>query len=306
MFRHLRTLYLTLVLIYLPTLSLAMTFPLPKGNDNVVGHVQSITVQLGQTIEQFAQEYQVGYFEFLEANPNLNLKDLRPGATLIIPTRFILPDTPHKGIVINLPELRLYYYPPNKNVMMTFPIGIGSKTDPTPIMNTRVVNKEKNPPWRPTERTREQALENGILLPRIIEPGPDNPLGDYAIRLHPSIYLIHGTNDPSGVGLRSSGGCIRMYASDIEKLFNSIYINTPVKIINEPYKTGEEGKILYLEVHVPLAKLGKKSEEIEKNLRAVVKTIKPFIKKRQAEVNWNQTLQVAALHNGIPEPVGQI
>jgi len=277
----------------------ALTFHIPKNSD-IVGHVYTVMVHDGEDITDIAQRYDVGYFDFLEANPGLDLDNLFIGEKLIVPSRFILPPGPHRGIVINLAELRLYYYP-NPQTVMTFPVGIGKVDEPTPLMKTKIIGKRKNPTWTPTKATRKRAEEMGITLPAIIQAGPDNPLGNYAMRLGRPKFLIHGTNDPTGVGLRSSGGCIRMFPKNVKLLFSYVKIGTPVSIVNDPFKVGYIGNKIYLESHVPL---NHKRGYLPKTLKPMADAIIPYIKHWHVEINWEQAMHAAQRQLGIPEPIG--
>ncbi|MGB5247572.1 MAG: L,D-transpeptidase family protein, partial [Woeseia sp.] len=171
--------------------------------------------------------------------------------------RYVLPAGPRTGVVLNLAEYRMYYYPKPKPgeraIVMTFPISIGRMDWETPLGLTRVVAKARNPAWYPPESVRAEHEADGRPLPRIVPPGPDNPLGNFAMRLSLPGYLIHGTNRPAGVGMRVTHGCIRMFPEDIEYLFEQLSVETPVRIINEPLKVGWDGEVLVLEVHRTLS-----------------------------------------------------
>ena len=292
-----------LIFMLLPALTLALTFPLPQKGDDIVGQTQTIIIQNGQEVSDIDEKYEVGYFELQEANPGVDLNHLWPATKLIIPNRYILPNAPRKGIVINLSELRLYYYPQNQPVVMTYPVGIGKEGEDTPLMSTKIVEKIKDPAWHPTDSTRAEAAEKGIVIPKIVASGPDNPLGPFAMRLGNPNYLIHGNNDPTGVGFRISGGCIHMFNQDIEKLFNLVTIGTSVDIVAQPFKTGWSGHKFYLEAHVPVQLKG---------LQAATHTFSPAITViRQAvdaehniEIDWDKALSVADAQRGIPTVIG--
>ncbi len=294
-----------LLLLLVPVLAFALTFPLPNKGDDIVGKVETIVVQSGQEITDIGEKYEVGYFELQEANPGIDLDHLWPGTKLVIPNRYVLPNAPRKGIVINLSELRLYYYPTDEPVVMTYPVGIGKEGEDTPLMSTKIVEKIKDPAWHPTKDTRAEAEEKGIIIPKIVAPGSDNPLGPYAMRLGNPNYLIHGNNDPSGVGFRISGGCIHMFNRDIENLFNLVKIGTSVDIVAQPFKTGWSNKKFYLEAHVPVQLKG---------LQAATHTFQPAMTViRQAvdmqhniEIDWDKALSVADAEHGIPSVIGKL
>lgn len=280
----------------------AAMFPLPPEGVDVVGKTQVITVPKGTDITELGQQYSIGYLEFLESNPHADLKNLWAGQKLVVPTRFILPPVPRRGIVINLAELRLYYYPKHAQVVYTFPIGIGRQHTPTPLIKTKIIEKRKDPIWFPTEDTHAEAKELGIMLPKKILPGPQNPLGKYAIRLGLNTYLIHGTNRPDGVGMRSSGGCIRMYPDDVEQLYKLVSIGTPVNIIDNPFKIGWKNNVLYLETHVPV---DFKHDKAKDRLQPLVEVLKDTIEKLHAKIDWQRAAQVADDQDGIPTPIGK-
>ena len=214
-------------------------------NDKVVGKLQDYVIQPGDLLADIARKFDIGYTEMLAANPRVDPWGPRVGTRITIPSLYILPDVPRRGIVINLGERRVYYFPANGGPMQTYPIGIGAIGFDTPHSTTRVVRKEPNPTWVPTASIRQE--EPG--LPAAIGPGPDNPLGDYALRLGWSNYLIHGTNKPDGVGRNVSHGCIHLYPEDIEKLFNSVAVGTPVRVIDQEADAAWVGIGLYVEVH---------------------------------------------------------
>lgn len=280
----------------------ARVVPLPYKNSDVIGKVREITVPRGANITDIGQKYSVGYLEFFEANPKINLKNLWAGERLILPTKYILPPVPKRGIVINLAELRMYYYPKNSNSVYIFPIGIGRSHTPTPLMQSKIIAKHKNPTWFPTDDTHKEARELGIMLPKKILPGPQNPLGKYSIRLSQRTYLIHGTNRPDGVGIRSSGGCIRMYPADIEQLFKMVSVGTPVNIIDQPFKTGWKNNVLYLESHVPVEFKHKKADE---QMEPLVDTLESLVNTYNAKIDWRRAVRVAEQQTGIPRPIGR-
>ena len=237
-------------------------YSLPRwSEDNVVGEIKTVQVEQGDTLQTLAQYYKVGHDELKEANPGVNFKRLKIGQEIVLPTLFILPDI-RQGIVINQAEKRLYYFTPDGRGVWTFPIALGRPKWRTPNMETKVISKKKDPVWRPTERIKEYEAAKGNILPDQVPAGPGNPLGYYAIRLATGVHLIHGTNNKSTIGLAASSGCIRMYPAHIETLFNMVAIDTPVVIINQPYKIGQRGKKVFLEVHKSLSGLKKVSEKV--------------------------------------------
>ncbi|BCX88662.1 L,D-transpeptidase ErfK/SrfK [Methylomarinovum tepidoasis] len=240
-------------------LSLAVradTFVLPPPDEDLVGRVTVTEVEEGDTLLDIARRFDLGQNEIRLANPGLSRWAPPPGAEVVIPKRFILPDAPRRGIVLNVPEMRLYYFPrprpgaPPK--VVTHPVSIGRMDWSTPLGTTRVVAKVKDPVWRPPASIKKEHAEKGDPLPDVVPAGPDNPLGRYAMRLGIPGYLIHSTNKPLGIGMRVTHGCVRMYPEDIEMLFPEVPVGTPVTMVDQPVKVGWLAGALYIEVHPPL------------------------------------------------------
>ena len=234
----------------------AVDYPLPPANSRLIGENQFWTVQEGdRNLQAIARRFDTAAMLILEANDTIAPVQPKPGTQVLIPSQMLLPDVPREGIVVNLAELRLYYFPPGVNQVQVYPLGIGQQGLETPEMTTRIGQKIPNPSWTPTAGIRARSLEKGIKLPPVVPAGPNNPLGRYALRLAygNGEYLIHGTSAPDSVGLRVSSGCKRMNAADIQSLFNQVKSGTPVRIINQPVKFAVEpdGK-RYVEVHRPL------------------------------------------------------
>ncbi|MFB6434643.1 MAG: L,D-transpeptidase family protein [Candidatus Malihini olakiniferum] len=241
----------------------ATEYHLPPAGGRLIGEKIAYSVPHdGRALEAIASAFKIGLLNMLEANPGTDPYLPTPGSTLTIPTQMLLPDAPREGIVVNLPELRLYYYfPRGKNTVVVLPIGIGQQGRNTPLMETSISEKRANPTWTPTANIRKRYLEEeGIKLPAVVPAGPDNPMGKHALRLaaHGGVYLLHGTNANFGIGMRVSSGCIRLRADDIECLFNNALVGTRVQIINDTVKAAVEpdGK-RYIEVHQPLSKVAK-------------------------------------------------
>ncbi|SQD77225.1 L,D-transpeptidase family protein [Moritella yayanosii] len=235
----------------------AQQYTLPSPGSRLIGERIEHKVQVGDYFHSLSQQYNIGLIALMASNPTVDPFLPLPGTRLNLPTLMLLPDVEHKGIVINLPELRLYYFPNNTNKVHVFPVGIGREGRETPQMNSFVKTKLKDPVWTPTPTTRAEYLEKyKMVLPRIVQAGKHNPLGSFALQLAygQSNYLIHGTNTDFGVGMRISAGCIRMNPDDIEWLYNNIKVNETVRIINTPIKfTLEPNGQRFLEVHSPLS-----------------------------------------------------
>ncbi len=232
----------------------AIEYKLPSNNSRIIGEISYHTVAKGEHFQQLAQQYNVGFLALMAANPGIDplLPDV--GTQLTIPTKLILPFGKHEGIVINLAELRLYYFDKAKKTVNVFPVGIGKLGKATPKLLSKITEKRTNPNWYPTtSKRKEHFATHGVELPRMVKAGPDNPLGDFAMRIGQSEYLIHGTNQRFGIGMRASSGCIRMNPEDIEWLFQRANSGTKVKIVDHPIKmTYEPPNRRVIEVHAPL------------------------------------------------------
>ncbi|MBT8421596.1 MAG: L,D-transpeptidase family protein [Gammaproteobacteria bacterium] len=235
----------------------AEVYDLPADGSDVIGAVTVIKARADDTLIDIARRHGLGYEDMVIANPDVDVWLPGEGTDVVLPTRYVLPPGVRSGVVLNLAEYRMYYYPQPKpgerGTVMTFPISIGRMDWETPLGLTRITAKARNPAWYPPESVRAEHEADGRPLPRIVPPGPDNPLGNFAMRLGLPGYLIHGTNRPAGVGMRVTHGCIRMFPEDIEYLFEQLRIETPVRIINEPLKIGWDGEELVLEVHRTLS-----------------------------------------------------
>ena len=245
----------------------AEIYELPPAGYDVVGAVATVTAREEDTLIDIARRNGLGYHDIVRANPDVNVWVPGEGTEVVLPTRFVLPPGPRRGIVLNLAEYRLYYYPEPAEgepaYVMTYPISIGRMDWETPLGSTSVVSKVTDPSWYPPQSVRDEHEADGRPLPRVVPPGPDNPLGRYAMRLGIPGYLIHSTNRPAGVGMRVTHGSIRMFPEDIEYLFPNVDVNTPVRIINTPVKIGWFGDELVVEVHPVLeAAVSEGNEEL--------------------------------------------
>ncbi|MCS6947211.1 MAG: L,D-transpeptidase family protein, partial [Steroidobacteraceae bacterium] len=217
-------------------------FTLSGDNQDLVGRIYVTRARQEDTLSDIARRFNVGYEEIVRANPKVDPWLPGAGREIVIPTQFVLPNAPREGIVINVAAMRLFYFPHRKpgepQTVYTFPIGIGKVGWRTPEGVTKVVRKKKDPVWIPGPGVRAEHKKNGENLPKVVGPGPDNPLGHRALYLGWNQYLIHGTNKPYGVGLRSSHGCIRLYPEDIEPLFDMVPNGTKVTVVNQPFVFG--------------------------------------------------------------------
>ena len=234
---------------------------LAKGQE-LIGETQLIFARYENTFSAIGRQYNLGYEEMRSANPGVDQWLPGEGTPIYLPTQSILPEAPRDGIVVNVPAMRLYYFTTEKAAtqgapeilkVSSHPIGIGVEGWATPFGEAKVTQKVKDPIWYVPASIRKEHADRGDPLPSVVKPGPDNPLGAYALTLSLPSYLIHGTNKPAGVGMRSSHGCIRLYPEDIEALFSRVPRGTAVRIVNQPVLAGWRDGQLYLEVHPPLA-----------------------------------------------------
>ncbi|MQL46979.1 L,D-transpeptidase family protein [Photorhabdus khanii] len=283
----------------------ATEYTLPPANSRLIGENTTFVVpDDGRSLEAIAAEYQIGLLAMLEANPGIDPYLPAPGSELIIPSQMLLPDTPRQGIVINLAELRLYYFPKGKNKVIVYPIGIGQLGRNTPVMTTSVSQLIKDPTWTPTKNIRKHYAERGIILPAVVPAGPENPMGAFALRLAAGRgeYLIHGTNADFGIGMRVSSGCIRLRPDDIEAVFNTVSRGTRVQIINEAvkYSVEPDGQ-RYIEVHQPLSK---KEDDDPQTLQIIRSAgLNKFIDDNKTDKNIVE--QAIVRRSGIPVRVSE-
>ncbi|MET0066471.1 MAG: L,D-transpeptidase family protein [Candidatus Thiodiazotropha sp.] len=285
------------------TLSLtvrAVTFELPPEGDDVVGQTFTLTTRYEETFSDIARIYDIGYRQMVAANPEVDPWLPGEGSEVVIPQQYILPPGPREGIIINLAELRLYYFPKDRPVVITYPIGIGREGWSTPTGETRVIGKKANPSWNVPESILKEHEEEGDPLPPVVPPGPDNPLGNRAIYLGMNGYLLHGTNKPYGVGMRVSHGCIRLYPENIEKFFEDVKVGVPVRIIDKPYKAGWHNGDLYVQVHPPLAEY---IEENGHNHTELVDAVISKLMQDQRRPDWEQLRFYAEQKTGLPMPL---
>ena len=250
---------LVTTIVFLVTLPAAAgEFPLPPAQSDVIGETVTTATEAEDTLLDLARRYGLGYEEITNANPGIDPWLPGAGTAVVVPKRRLLPRAPRTGIVINLPEHRLYWYPPvaagQPPVVRTFPVSIGKMDWNTPLGRTTIVSKAKDAPWIPPKSVREEHEKRGEPLPAVVPGGADNPMGRYkmALGIPGGAYLIHGTNRPAGIGMQVTHGCMRLYPEDIETLYGMVPIGTPVMIVNQPYKWGWHDGELMIEVHPPL------------------------------------------------------
>ncbi|CAI8874276.1 MULTISPECIES: L,D-transpeptidase family protein [Pseudomonas] len=277
----------------------ALEFPLPPPGEDVIGQVQVIKAKYEDTFADIGTANDLGYLEMIAANPGVDPWLPGAGTEIILPTRFILPPGPREGIVINLAEYRMYYYPKGQNVVHTYPLGIGREGWGSPIANTRVTAKTPNPTWTPPASIRKEHAEDGDILPAVVPAGPDNPLGPFKFTLGVPGYLIHGSNKKFGIGMRTSHGCFRMFNNNVLELAKMAPVGVPVRIINEPYKFGLSAGKVYLEAHTPLDDKGDPSV-VDKHTSVINALLKREDLANNLRMNWDMVRDVIAAEDGMP------
>ena len=285
-------------------------FVLADAQDDVVGTVQITIASKEDTLSDIARRFDVGYEEIVRANPGVDPWIPGDGHHIVVPTRFILPNAPREGIVINVAAMRLFYFPAHRKdepqLVYTHPIGIGKLGWSTPQGVTHVVSHVKDPIWRPSAALRiDHRNDNGEDLPAVVAAGPDNPLGKYEFRLGWPSYLIHGTNKPYGVGLRSSHGCVRLYPEDIEKIFQMVPNGTQVRVVNQPFLFGWHDVQLYLQAYTVLEDDKRDWTNAQKKLlsRSLPAHVKDALRAQGTEIDWQSAAAVTHAPRGIPVPV---
>lgn len=285
----------------LPSMVYAAAYNMPAPGNDIVGEYYIVEANPGETLISIGANYDIGLHEMLEANPNISPQHVRAGQKVVIPTAYILPKF-RQGIVINLAELRLYYFDNASNKVYTYPVGLGRREWRTPTAEAKISAKVNDPVWHVPESIADFVFEQtGRVLPEAMPPGPENPLGKHALYLTLNGYLIHGTNQPWSIGKLISSGCIRLHNADMDELFELAKVGDPVYIIHHPYKVGWKGGTLYLEAHVPVSiddPLGKL------NILSINQVLKEYLRDSNYRVDWHLVDRIIKHPNGIPNAVG--
>lgn len=282
----------------------AATYPLPPSGDDIVGEIKMVTAGEKDTLLDIARRHGLGYAEITAANPGVDPWLPGAGARVLVPTQFILPPGPRRGLVLNLAQFRLFYFPTPKAgqpaTVITYPIGIGTDYASTPLGETRIARKAANPVWRPSPEVREEHVADGHWLAAEVPPGPDNPLGKFALYLAmKGSYLIHGTNKPYGVGMRVSHGCIRLYPESIEALFPLVPIGTPVRVISERVVVGMRKGIPYVQkFSVPDTRATPEEDNLTLDVEAILRNIP-----RGRAIDWDKVMGQLHASRAIPVPI---
>jgi len=286
----------------------AAIFELPEDGSNVIGVDTIITAQQSDTLLDIARRYSIGYEEIIRANPSVDMWLPGEGTQVLVPGRRILPPGARDGVIVNLPEHRLYYFPKlkkgQKPVVITYPVSTGKFDRKTPLGQTRVATKTKNPTWHPPESIRKEHAAAGDPIPRLVPPGPKNPLGAFAMRLAmgDGTYLIHGTNNPVAVGLAITHGCVRMYPEDIAALFPQVPVGTKVSLVNQPIKLAEVNGELWIEAHPPVEVEG--DAAVEPSLGELSQMLQASLGDRTTAIHWDFAGSALQLANGMPTMIG--
>lgn len=284
----------------------AAIFALPPDGESLIGREERIIAGREDTLIEIGRQNDIGYDEITNANPGVDPWMPHSGSTVTLPHLYLLPDAPRQGIVINTAEMRLYFYPKASSgkaaTVESFPISIGRSDWNTPLVATKITRKVSGPVWYPTASVKKEHLENGDPLPNVVPAGPDNPLGKYALYLGIPAYLIHGTNNEYGIGMQVTHGCMRMYAPDIKRLFETVPVGTSVRIVNQPYKVGWKEGVLYVEVHPWLEGTPDAQRNNTTMLTQLVKSqLKEYV---DYPVDWQAVEQARIEATGLPIPIG--
>lgn len=269
---------------------------------SIIGEMQTHVTVYEDSLVDLARKFGLGYTEIVSANPGID--PWVPGADkkIVLPTAHILPAAPHKGIVINLADQRLYFFRDDGKSVDSVPLGIGNNGWDTPKGTTKVVRKKKNPTWYVPQSVRKEDPE----LPAVVRPGPDNPLGSHAVYLGWPAYLFHGTNKPYGVGRRVSHGCVRLYPEDIARLFGDIKIGTPVTVVDQPMKVTKMDGQLWLEIH-PTQLQADEVEQTGKHTPSKPAEFEFLLTSAAGDdanrIDWEKAKRAAMERRGIPIPV---
>jgi L,D-transpeptidase ErfK/SrfK len=280
----------------------ATTYTLSGDNDEVVGEDQTVVTVYEDTLYDLARKYSLGSEEIIRVNPGVDPWLPGAGKKLLVPARYILPPGPHVGIVVNLPEHRLYYYPKPKRgepqEVMTFPVSVGKMGRHTPLGVTYISDKRKNPVWYPTKSILAEHVKERDPIPAMVPSGPDNPLGLFAMRLAMGngTYEIHGTNNPIAVGLPITHGCIRMYPDDVADLYPLVPVGTPVRLINDPVKVAWVDGELLLEAHPPVDAQG---QSFEPNIDQFAQMLRSAVGDSTVAINWDYAREVLQTADGV-------
>jgi L,D-transpeptidase ErfK/SrfK len=285
----------------------ADTFIQPPDDTDIIGNLQYIRAHENETLLDIARNNDIGQKEIIIANPDVDRWLPKNSPVVTLPKRYLLPDAERTGLVLNLPEMRIYYFYKSEytNIpqVITHPVSVGRMDWETPLGKTTIISKQKDPSWRPPQSLKDEAIAEGDEpLPDVVLPGPDNPLGRYAMRLGIPGYLLHSTNKPFGVGMRVTHGCLRMYPEDIEQLFDDVPVGTQVQIVNQPVKLGWLSETLYIEIHPVLEENQQKTTN---DLQTVLNLIADYTADRPVKLSGSALRLAVEKQDGIPVAISK-
>lgn len=282
----------------------ATIYPMPPVDVDLIGDTKIVQARAEDTLVDIARRYDLGQDEILLANPKVDRWLPGEGTEVVLPSRFILPRAERKGLVLNVPEMRIYFFYSSglarEPKVAAYPVSIGRMDWNTPLGMARIERKDRDPSWYPPESLKLEAIAKGEPLPDVVPPGPDNPLGRYAMRLSIPGYLIHSTNKPFGVGMRVTHGCVRMYPEDIEEFFPLVPVQTMVQIVNQPIKLGWQNKTLFLEVHPYMDEDQEKNQDLQ---CIAYKMILDAVENKDAILDIKNIKKALEEKSGIPVPI---
>jgi len=279
--------------------SIKKNYFLVDETDDVIGRLAIIRLEKGETLPDIARHFSLGINTVSAANPEVDVWAPEAGERIVLPLRFILPEADRTGFVINLAAMRLFYFKNEGSLqaVATYPVGVGTAERPTPRGSMYITRKKFQPTWYVPASIAADHRKKGDPLPAAVLPGPLNPLGEHALYLSKSGYLVHGTNKPASIGLRATNGCIRLYPEDIKQLFETTPVKTPVNIVNQPYLVGRHIGVIYLEAHTPFEESG------TDGLKKVYVKLEKIEKETGLTIDWHKVEKVLAETRGIPVAV---
>ena len=295
--------WLLAALLALSAQALAANYPLPPAGEDIIGEVVALPGERRDTLSDIARRYNVGWDAIRQANPDVDAWMVGRDVAIILPTQYILPAGPRTGVVLNLAEMRLYYYPPAKagqpREVITYPASIGRMDWRTPLGTTSIVRKTKDPVWNPPASIKREHAEKGDFLPDTVPAGDDNPLGRHALYLGHAGYLIHGTNRPYGIGMRVTHGCVRLYPEDVEELFSIVPVGTRVLMLDQPFKAGWKDNVLYVEAHPAFNE--EAEPEAHKDISPVRQVVLDAVRDQpHTPIDWLEIELIARKASGVP------
>jgi L,D-transpeptidase ErfK/SrfK len=277
----------------------AATYPLPPVGESLIGEIVVLPGERRDTLSDVARRYNVGWDAIRQANPGVDAWMIGSDVPVMLPTQYILPSAPREGIILNIAEMRVYYYPPGGRQVITYPASIGRMDWRTPLGPTTIARKQADPVWNPPASIKREHAEKGDFLPDTVPAGDDNPLGRHALYLGKSGYLIHGTNRPYGIGMRVTHGCIRLYPEDVEDLFRRAPVGTRVLMMDQPFKAGWKDNVLYVEAHPAFDEEGEPRPHGD--ISAVRRVVNDAVAGQpHSPIDWTEIEAIARQSNGMP------